>query len=73
MEGQKSTVSEMLEDLVQDESSHLSKVDKVWEQVVKHSITKALVIKEVVKPTIIIIIKQVVKPIIIKELLVIDI
>ena len=53
----KSTISEKLEDLVQDESSHLSKLDKVWEQVVK----------PIIKIIIIIIIK-VVKPIIIKEL-----
>ena len=59
---QKSSVSEILEDLVHDESSHLSKLDKVWEQVVK-----PIIIKELVKS---IIIKQVVKPIIIKELVV---
>ena len=53
----KSTISEKLEDLVQDESSHLSKLDKVWEAVVK----------PIIKIIIIIIIK-VVKPIIIKEL-----
>ena len=40
---QKSTVSEMLEDLVQDDTSHLSKLDKVWEQVVKSIIIKELV------------------------------
>ena len=39
----KSSVSEKLEDLVQDESSHLSKLDKVWEQVVKSIIIKELV------------------------------
>ena len=38
----KSSVSEKLEDLVQDESSHLSKLDKVWEQVVKPIIIKEL-------------------------------
>ena len=55
----KSSVSEKLEHLVQDESSHLSKLDKVWEQVVK------LIITKVIKPII-----KVVKPIIIKELVV---
>ena len=39
----KSSISEKLEDLVQDESSHLSKLDKVWEQVVKPIIIKELV------------------------------
>ena len=43
VEEQKSTVSEMLEDLVQDDTSHLSKLDKVWEQVVKSIIIKELV------------------------------
>ena len=41
---QKSSVSEILEDLVHDESSHLSKLDKVWEQVVKPIIIKKLVV-----------------------------
>ena len=39
----KSTVSEILEDLVHDGTSHLSKLDKVWEQVVKPIIIKELV------------------------------
>ena len=39
----KSTVSEILEDLVDDDTSHLSKLDKVWEQVVKPIIVKELV------------------------------
>ena len=39
----KSTVSEILEDLVHDDTSHLSKLDKVWEQVVKPIIIKELV------------------------------
>ena len=39
----KSTVSEVLEDLVHDNASHLSKLDKVWEQVVKPIIIKELV------------------------------
>ena len=67
----KSSVSEKLEDLVQDESSHLSKLDKVWEQVVKAIILLLIIIIiKVVKPIIIIIIIiiKVVKPIIIKEL-----
>ena len=55
----KSSISEKLEDLVQDESSHLSKLDKVWEQVVKPIIITIIII---------IIIIKVVKPIIIKEL-----
>ena len=38
----KSTVSEILEDLVHDGTSHLSKLDKVWEQVVKPIIIKEL-------------------------------
>ena len=38
----KSTVSEVLEDLVHDDTSHLSKLDKVWEQVVKPIIIKEL-------------------------------
>ena len=38
----KSTVSEVLEDLVHDNASHLSKLDKVWEQVVKPIIIKEL-------------------------------
>ena len=39
----KSTVSEILEDLVHDGTSHLSKLHKVWEQVVKPIIIKELV------------------------------
>ena len=41
---QKSTVSEILEELVHDESSYLSKLDKVWEQVVEPIIIKELVV-----------------------------
>ena len=39
----KSTVSEILEDLVNDDNSHLCKLYKVWEQVVKPIIIKELV------------------------------
>ena len=42
VEEQKSTVSEILEDLVHDDSSRLSKLEKVWEQVVKPIIIKEL-------------------------------
>ena len=43
VEEQKSTVSEMLEDLVHDDTSHFSKLAKVWEQVVKSIIINELV------------------------------
>ena len=43
VEEQKSTVSEMLEDLVHDDTSNFSKLAKVWEQVVKSIIINELV------------------------------
>ena len=43
VEEQKSSISKMLEDLVHDNRSHFSILDKVWEQVVEPIIIKELV------------------------------